>query len=307
MALPSAPGKTNSDSSSDDPKQSILTDLAGVIDAVNAILAHLGGSAITAGHTGQSYALQIGQGLQEDGNNPAGLTLKLVSGGAVKVGANGVEVDINGLTEDTAPDLANDFVATYDASATALKKVKGFRIGGSSVGARATIFTANGTYTPTQDGRVSVLLVGGGGGGGPDNNAFGHGLGQRGGRSVVAWKHDIAVTGSTGYSVVIGAAGTAGVNSAYPGGNGGDGGDTQFKNGATVLASAKGGTGGKLDGVAGVDGSLTGGVADYAEPYGNIISTGDGKAYGAKGIGGVVPGQAPTAGKAGYLVVFWVG
>jgi len=47
---------------------------------------------------------------------------------------------INGLTEDTAPDGSADFVATYDASATAAKKV--------AFGA--------GTYTPTLTNTTNV-------------------------------------------------------------------------------------------------------------------------------------------------------
>ncbi len=48
MALPDAPTKTNSDQTTDDPKQSILVDLPGVIDAVTQILDHLGLSPVTS-------------------------------------------------------------------------------------------------------------------------------------------------------------------------------------------------------------------------------------------------------------------
>ena len=46
------------------------------------------------------------------------------AGSGVTISSNAVAVDINGLTEDTSPDVSNDFVATYDASAAGLKKVK---------------------------------------------------------------------------------------------------------------------------------------------------------------------------------------
>ena len=40
---------------------------------------------------------------------------------------------VSGLTEDTTPDIAADFVATYDASATAAKKVKLLKLGSAMV------------------------------------------------------------------------------------------------------------------------------------------------------------------------------
>lgn len=46
------------------------------------------------------------------------------AGSGIAVSGTDVSIDINGLTEDTAPDLAADFVATYDVSGTANKKVK---------------------------------------------------------------------------------------------------------------------------------------------------------------------------------------
>lgn len=47
-----------------------------------------------------------------------------LSGGGDLSANRTLSVDINGQTEDTTPDLANDFVMTYDASASGLKKVK---------------------------------------------------------------------------------------------------------------------------------------------------------------------------------------
>lgn len=49
--------------------------------------------------------------------------VKTSSGLAITSTGN-IELDVNGLTEDTSPDMSADFVATYDASAGINKKVK---------------------------------------------------------------------------------------------------------------------------------------------------------------------------------------
>jgi hypothetical protein len=49
--------------------------------------------------------------------------VKTTSGLAITSTGN-IELDVNGLTEDTSPDMSADFVATWDASAGANKKVK---------------------------------------------------------------------------------------------------------------------------------------------------------------------------------------
>lgn len=55
---------------------------------------------------------------------------------------------INGLTEDASPDGAADFVVTYDASATAHKKVKLNNLpGGGGGGAVSSVFGRTGTVT----------------------------------------------------------------------------------------------------------------------------------------------------------------
>lgn len=59
-----------------------------------------------------------------------------------------LSVDIIGLTEDTTPDKANDFVMTYDASALGLKKVKLEKIGGSA--------SLNGLFGSGVDGDVVI-------------------------------------------------------------------------------------------------------------------------------------------------------
>ncbi len=57
-----------------------------------------------------------------------------------------VPLNINNLTQDTGPDLAADFVATYDASAAALKKVLLNKIGGFDSG---TLMLFQQTAAPT--------------------------------------------------------------------------------------------------------------------------------------------------------------
>lgn len=52
----------------------------------------------------------------------------LTGGGDISA-SRSFALDINGLTEDTTPDTISDYVATYDTSATANKKVKLNRIG----------------------------------------------------------------------------------------------------------------------------------------------------------------------------------
>lgn len=61
-----------------------------------------------------------------------------------------LKLDVNGLTEDTSPDIAADFVATYDASAGTHKKVKVNKLG-------ATIIQSVGI---TVDGGGSVVTTG---------------------------------------------------------------------------------------------------------------------------------------------------
>lgn len=70
-------------------------------------------------------------------NNKVSSTREVNSGSGLTGGGDlsanrTLSVDINGQTEDTTPDLANDFVMTYDASASGLKKVKLSNIGGGS-------------------------------------------------------------------------------------------------------------------------------------------------------------------------------
>jgi hypothetical protein len=64
-----------------------------------------------------------GNGLTGGGDLSADRTLAVGAGTGISVAADAVAVDINGLSADATPDGAADYVMTYDASATTLKKV----------------------------------------------------------------------------------------------------------------------------------------------------------------------------------------
>jgi hypothetical protein len=77
-----------------------------------------------AGFVSTSRQIISGAGLTGGGDLSADRTLAVGAGSGIAVAADSVALDIAGLTEDTSPDLSADFVPTYDASATANKKVK---------------------------------------------------------------------------------------------------------------------------------------------------------------------------------------
>lgn len=93
----------------------------------------------------------------------------------------------------------------------------------------ATVFLANGTFTPKATANYLVIAIGGGGGGGGGGgssataNAGGSGgFGGGGGQLGFAV---VSLTAGTSYAVVIGSAGSAGTGGAATTGNGGDGGN----------------------------------------------------------------------------------
>ena len=92
-----------SDGSGKISASAITTTVLGYLDATSSIQTQLNAKAPNARN------INSGAGLTGGGDLSADRTLA---------------VDINGQSEDTTPDLANDFVMTYDASAGGLKKVK---------------------------------------------------------------------------------------------------------------------------------------------------------------------------------------
>lgn len=105
-------------------------------------------------------------------------------------------------------------------------------------GPSVQVFTASGTYTPTE-GIVSIIVEvrGGGGGGGGVGNAAGYFAGGGGAEGGYARKRILASSLGATETVTVGAAGTAGANT---GGDGGTGGTTSFG----AHCSATGGNGG---------------------------------------------------------------
>jgi hypothetical protein len=87
------------------------------------------------------------------------VTTKIVQGSGISLSSTGVDsgtgdvtvgLGVSGLTEDTTPDLANDFVPTYDSSDSAHKKVKLSALSSSGIAGSGTAgtlakFTASST------------------------------------------------------------------------------------------------------------------------------------------------------------------
>ena len=115
-----------------------------------------------------------------------------------------------------------------------------------------SVFNADGTFTPTEDGIIQLLVVGGGGAGWSDIGAAGGG----GGVSYGTY----AVTFGTTYTVTVGAGGAA----AYPS-PGNSGGTSSFIGGALSLSATGGispGTDGLPSGRHGPGGASGSGVRD---------------------------------------------
>jgi hypothetical protein len=70
-----------------------------------------------------------------------------LSGGGTIAATRNLTVDINGLTADASPDSATDYIMTYDASATALKKVL---LSNLPSGGGAVIYTGSQALTDAQ-------------------------------------------------------------------------------------------------------------------------------------------------------------
>lgn len=64
---------------------------------------------------------------------------------------------INGLTEDTAPDLAADFLLTYDASASAVKKALANKVGAQALTPLVASSTATLDYTALVSGAIYFI------------------------------------------------------------------------------------------------------------------------------------------------------
>lgn len=125
MAITDLMVKTNMDQSTDDPKNA-RTDLTTNVDTYNALAAQL--KTIVTLNIGDGLTSSGGNVLIDLASNPglefsAGQLRALVTTGC-QLGASGIGMDINGLSEDSSPDLSADFVPIYDTSGTTIKKAK---------------------------------------------------------------------------------------------------------------------------------------------------------------------------------------
>lgn len=158
------------------------------------------------------------------------------------------------------------------------------------------VFTSTGAFTPTQSLTADVLVVAGGGGGGSQRGCRGNGGGGAGGYRLTT----DSFTGSTSYTVTVGAGGAAGTTTGSNGGNsvinsitsvGGGGGGAGTNNGNAGGSGGGGvnyGTGGAASpsgqgnaGGAGAEGGGGGGGAGAIGIAGNVTAGGSGGNGGA--------------------------
>jgi hypothetical protein len=151
------------------------------------------------------------------------------------------------------------------------------------------VFGASGTFTPTQSITADCLVVAGGGGAGYGSFAGGAGIGGGGGAGGLLAFASQALA-ATGYTVTVGAGGTA---SSSVGVTGSLGGDSQF----SALTVVKGGGGGGSFSVGARNGT-TGGSGGGGATYSGA-GTGGGATSGQGNIGGNGFEADPAAGGGG--------
>ena len=204
----------------------------------------------------------------------------LISAGACTVLAAGLLLAAPATVADPAPlgyvELCNATGGTINSPVN---------VGGTNYTIHR--FTTSGTFTPPKDMSVEYLIVGGGGGGGTTtaNNRGGGGGGAGGVRQNIG--SPIAVTGNTGYSVMVGAAGSGAAAASTAAGSKGTDSSVNFTGnptgsggggGAGTTAASPGGSGG------GGSGQTTGGAAGDGIPEGR--NGGNGRSNPTRGGGG---------------------
>jgi hypothetical protein len=236
----------------------------------------------------KATTLTAGAGLTGGGDLSANLSFVVGAGTGITVNADDVALNISGLTEDTAPDAAADFVATYDTSATTHKKVKLSKLGGvTSIAGNTGAFTlANGIDNSGNQIQLTAArrtL--------PTTQVFTSGSGTYTTPSNCLW-----------IEVELSGAGGGGAGSGTSPGNGSAGGNTSFStltgNGGAGASANNGGIGGSASGgdvnLSGGDGSNGSGLTVSRGGDGGIGYFGGAGAGGAEGAGPGIAGKANT-------------
>lgn len=106
------------------PKSILRRNRKNVIDEAVALSgSQVEDNEVVVGKAEKTTELTAGDGLTGGGTLAADRTLSVGAGEGIAVTADAVNIDIDSLTVDASPDTAADYVATYDASASAHKKV----------------------------------------------------------------------------------------------------------------------------------------------------------------------------------------
>ena len=158
-----------------------------------------------------------------------------------------------------------------------------------------TSYTSSGTYTfevPVGITSISAVCVGGGGGGGANAGASSGSSKSAGGGGGGGLAYGtFAVTPGEILTIIVGAAGVAGVQGGSANDkNGGDGGNSQVKRSSTILLQGGGGEGGSqgffTSGGVGGDGGTVSGIATAGGGNGGTGGSGSGGGGGGAGAGG---------------------
>ncbi len=170
-------------------------------------------------------------------------------------GITGSPVTTSGtLTQTLSTQTANTVFAGPSSGSAAQPAFRALTLADFPVTSGSSFLTSGTTYTTPSNITANTLfkftLVGGGGGGGGTGTTSGTGgAGGGAGGSGIIYLSSLAA--STGYTIAIGAAGSAGTNTPS---NGGAGGNTTLTVGATTY-TASGGGGGQLFATGGAAGS----------------------------------------------------
>lgn len=126
------------------------------VAGLNAILAHDSLAGYSANrhidHTG--VTLTAGAGLTGGGDISASRSFAVGAGQGITVNADDVALNVNGLTQDTAPDVLADFFLSYDTSAGVHKKILLTTVVRDRLTANRTYYLNASTGNDSNDGSV---------------------------------------------------------------------------------------------------------------------------------------------------------